>query len=468
MSRADAAMQDDLVSALLDYQAAPGRYAPALRQPEVLYRNVRALLQICLNRQVSGLFVPENRARDVRSAAAFFLKTVILRTGSDHYTLLGVERNFEASQLRENYRLWMRLTHPDHADETMLWPADAATRINIAHDALMQQPRMAAADTAADTARPQTTRPVHRPQGKAAPTRGGKTSARTMVAWTVAVLCVLGGGAYWLLETAMPSAITVNVQSETKPAATVRQRPASEPPAVAVDVLPLPASASVPVVVDAAPVILPPQPSQPMPPPTLAPVSPPMPAMAQATKPAPANHGLSMPRVAVQPSSGQVSALQRAATAPEVLRSQEVGAPLAVAEVPVPRAEAVVHRVEVPAPKPTPSDDVRAALERLILAMGTGDWRNLEAAMAPGVRSTRGGKNLVQTYRHMVGDGKQVRLAGVKLQLTSGQAAAMSADVQTRMDLSGAETSTIELNWKAVVVKDGERVHLLKVSVAGE
>ena len=60
----------------------------------------------------------------------------MLRPGVDFYTLLGVRPDFDAEVLREHYRLMIRMTHPDFVASGESWPADAAARINQAHDVL--------------------------------------------------------------------------------------------------------------------------------------------------------------------------------------------------------------------------------------------------------------------------------------------------------------------------------------------
>jgi hypothetical protein len=129
-----------LLPALLDFERSPGRYPVVLREPRPLFDHARAVLQLAGGRSVEGLADLEQdpaRADALRQAARFFVRTVLLRPGVDHYTLLGLVPGCDAAELREHYRLMIRLTHPDFAagrDEA--WPADAATRINRANDVL--------------------------------------------------------------------------------------------------------------------------------------------------------------------------------------------------------------------------------------------------------------------------------------------------------------------------------------------
>jgi hypothetical protein len=128
-----------LVPALLEFERAPGRYALALREPRPLFDATLAVMQLAAGRAVEGLppLKPGQHTGAIQQAARFFVRTVLLRPGADHYSLLGLAPDFEpATLLRDHYRLMIRLTHPDFAASGGAWPADAASRINIANDVL--------------------------------------------------------------------------------------------------------------------------------------------------------------------------------------------------------------------------------------------------------------------------------------------------------------------------------------------
>jgi len=136
-----------LLPALLDFERSPGRYPVVLREPRPLFDHTFAVLQLAAGRAVDGLADLEQdpaRASELRQAARFFVRTVLLRPGVDHYTLLGLAPGCEAAELREHYRLMIRLTHPDFAAGSgEAWPADAATRINMVNDVLSSPERRA-------------------------------------------------------------------------------------------------------------------------------------------------------------------------------------------------------------------------------------------------------------------------------------------------------------------------------------
>lgn len=149
-----------LLPALLDFERSPGRYRVVLREPRPLFEHTLAVLQLAVGRSVDGLadLAHEPAQTDeLKRAARFFVRTVLLRPGVDHYTLLGLAPGCEADELREHYRLMIRLTHPDFAAGSgEAWPADAATRINQANDVLSSFERRSDYNAALASAQPVT------------------------------------------------------------------------------------------------------------------------------------------------------------------------------------------------------------------------------------------------------------------------------------------------------------------------
>lgn len=139
----------NLLIKLLDFERSPGRYPVALREPRPLFDHIDSVMQLAAGRPVEGLRVAAANEHELQRAARFFVRKVMLRPGADPLTLLGLHPDFEAAQLREHYRLMIRLTHPDFVAQGERWPADAATRINLAKDALSAAPQMLAGDAAA-------------------------------------------------------------------------------------------------------------------------------------------------------------------------------------------------------------------------------------------------------------------------------------------------------------------------------
>ncbi|HEX7888338.1 MAG TPA: DnaJ domain-containing protein [Ramlibacter sp.] len=121
-------------SALLDYFRAPGNYRLGSGQPEELFNAVREVLQIATGRMAA---VDGHRTEELRDAAAFFIGAALLYPGADPYALLGVSRSADLPELKERYRLLMRLVHPDFAGTLRAnWPDDSAVRVNRAYEVL--------------------------------------------------------------------------------------------------------------------------------------------------------------------------------------------------------------------------------------------------------------------------------------------------------------------------------------------
>jgi hypothetical protein len=120
-----------LQAALLDYFDAPGRYQLSLRQPALLFASVREILQMAAGRGAAA------GAGRLREAAMFFIRAALLYPGADHYAVLGFAPGADVPDLKERYRLLMRLIHPDYAAAgAAAWPTDAAVRVNRAYEVL--------------------------------------------------------------------------------------------------------------------------------------------------------------------------------------------------------------------------------------------------------------------------------------------------------------------------------------------
>src|SRR5258708_932864 len=121
-----------LQAALLEYFEAPGKFQLSLRQPALLFSSIREILQLAAGRS-AGIELPKNKA--VMEAAAFFIRAALLYPGATHYAVMGLPARAEPVELKERYRLLMRLIHPDFAAaHAQTWPADAAVRVNKANE----------------------------------------------------------------------------------------------------------------------------------------------------------------------------------------------------------------------------------------------------------------------------------------------------------------------------------------------
>lgn len=185
-----------LLPALLDFERSPGRFPVALREPRPLFEHIGSVMLLAAGRPVPGLPVVPAIGPELRRAARFFVRTVMLRPGSDPFTLLGLKVDFEPAQLREHYRLMIRLTHPDFEAAGERWPADAATRINLAHDLLSSPQQRANGAWAGVPTRPRPLLPRPAPAREKARARGWSARARLALAGTGALFMA---GAFLLM-----------------------------------------------------------------------------------------------------------------------------------------------------------------------------------------------------------------------------------------------------------------------------
>ncbi|MEJ6021324.1 J domain-containing protein [Ramlibacter sp. PS4R-6] len=121
--------ESSLHAALLEFHRHPGRHSPALREPPALFAAIPAVLQVAAGRAGGEHNV------QLREAACAFVRAALVFPGASHYAILGLQSGCTTDQVKEHYRLLMRLMHPDFAAAGS-WPADAAARLNLAYEVL--------------------------------------------------------------------------------------------------------------------------------------------------------------------------------------------------------------------------------------------------------------------------------------------------------------------------------------------
>jgi len=436
-----------LGACLLDFEAFPGRYALALREPRLLFDHGTAVLMLASGRAAEGLPQDDALQAQLRQAARFFVRTAMLRPGVDHYTLMGLTPAFEPATLREHYRMLMRLTHPDFSDGGRAWPGDAATRINQANDVLASAVGRREYDRTLGTAgqpwRPAMNPPLERPHRARRVAHHGESEAAPGRRRAVVGALAIGALVMGLWWSGNPG-----LQEPAEPLRVVQRSPAlAESPA------PQPA----PMLPD------------PTPTPAVSAVSVEGPARAQAessmawVQPKPAANprlaasNTAPPRVA----SGGVAPADRVVAVPESLR---VAALPPVAVVPTPSADvppaiaagvlvsgvppattpptvlvssppppvvpAVVATAApavtlagpgpvpaVPATPPRPRlsmGDVQPLLGHILAAMQSGRGEQVLRWVERPSRPGDGAEEFVQTFNRVVGDARAVRVAGVR------------------------------------------------------
>ena len=184
-----------LHTALFDYSRSPGKYQVGLRQPPLLFSQLREVLQIAVGREGERANVAAT-SPGLRDSARFFVRTALLYPGADHYGVLGLDRRADGADLKDRYRLLMRLLHPDFAEQGVrAWPADFAVRVNLAYDTLSSAMRRREYDeqsSPASAAGPTYSAEPLRPRPLAVVDAGEERQSRFKM---LAVACAFAGAA---------------------------------------------------------------------------------------------------------------------------------------------------------------------------------------------------------------------------------------------------------------------------------
>jgi hypothetical protein len=444
----------EVVAALLDFEKAPGRYAVALQRPEVVFNHLRNVLQIAVGRAPESAAMPPGRVSMAQRAARFFVRTVMLRPGSDHFTLLGLTQGFEPDELRDHYRMMIRLTHPDFTASGEVWPADAASRINIANDVLSSPVKRgeyvrrtaASAMAAPASARPLRRMPsVRRIAAQRAAARAFRSRAAMAGLLGIAALVAVGG-ALLLRSGPDDSSLTVAARSPARSASGVAVGSPTEP---------LPgdrASAPAPGLPDlvapdltepvpTAPASLPSDPAPPAPRPepvavaaAATPPPAPRPRRVRPTPtetPYPAATAVSSAQPSFQPPAQIAQPAQPAPAAPPapalppatpatvvtLAAAPEPARAAAPAETPTPIAAAAPSPAAPPAP-PAPEPivsglaltDVQPTLTRVVESLQTGRGPAVVRWVDPALRNSAANQRFVNSYHFAIGGRRIVQL----------------------------------------------------------
>ncbi|MFO1422312.1 MAG: DnaJ domain-containing protein [Candidatus Competibacteraceae bacterium] len=190
----------------LDYQ---GRFSLATPLPEDMDR-LLWLANGSPEAIEAGMGRTGARPEELRDAARFCVQQWCFIRGADPHRVLGVKPGASLEQIKEHYRLLMRLFHPDRAAGRETWTDHYASRINEAWARLSRMSDHAMPDSQShphyipvqDAAHPATERGVeragplssrHRPRPRLRPRRRW---LRRLLAWgglTLTALLALGG-----------------------------------------------------------------------------------------------------------------------------------------------------------------------------------------------------------------------------------------------------------------------------------
>lgn len=446
-------MQDDaesdnpsaatLQSALLDYYSAPGKYQLTLRQPALLFGSIREILQLAAGR---GTQSTTRDAARLREASMFFIRAALLYPGADHYAVLGLAAGGDAPDLKERYRLLMRLIHPDFASgETHGWPADAAVRVNKAYEVLSSPVLRREYDEQLANLRAQRQAAAAAAPVRAAPPAGRRrdppaSGATQRLAWALAA-----AAGFLLLFVLFPRQEAEHLV-QRRPAAPATERntketPPRDPVASPTALLGADRLAAQDVPVGAPARVVPPlQAPAPVPPATasvILPAAAPAPAAAVAKLPA-----LAPALVTPRPVASAAPAIARAAPAeaprarPPVLTTAAEQAtvppplpaplppiqPVAVTSLPsasvtLPAASAVPVAKLIPSavPNPGPSlSDAQPVLTQMLHLLESGSGEQLLRLLEADARQAPAAQALSRQYEQLVKGVRPVRLLQVE------------------------------------------------------
>lgn len=417
-----------LHAALLDYSKAPGRYQLSLRQPTTLFASIREILQIAAGRGHRS----DASDATLRDAAAFFIRAALLYPGADHYALMGFASGMEPTDLKERYRLLMRLIHPDFAEAGPgSWPADAAVRVNRAYEVL-SSPRLRReydeqlASLKQKRSTGSTKAPIHTPV--AVPHRKHEPRLRVgkRAAWILGV-SLTGMGVLILAPRKEPDHLVQ--RKATAPAVVTRdlahvQEPLALPPVPSR----IPDSPVLPPAVQAAPAPVPQwdrlgqvPPSPPQAHATPRSVAPMAARAAPTTPPLPPNVGETARPL--QPAPVAVPPPLPTALPPPVVTAVAVAALAAPAAVSPPAASASVMIASpaaktapaMPPPLPSPTlSEAQPLLTQVLQMLETGSGEQLLRLLEADARQSPGAQALSRNFEQLVKGARPVHLSQVE------------------------------------------------------
>lgn len=432
-------------AALCEYYAAPGRYQLGLRQPALLFASIKEILQIAAG--------PRDAPRgseqaESRSAAQFFIRAAMLFPGADHYALFGLAPKAAPGDLKERYRLLMRLIHPDYTDAAPgIWPADAALRVNRAYEVLSSPVLRREYDE--HLGRQPKQRPdARQTQRQAMPPRLQFRISRKTV-W-MGLGAASAAVALLLLPHQEPTRLVQKSPGKSQPSSPRPERQATPPggvsPKEAEPVVPMPpvpesapglpvvrdtSSAAIPIARDSAAQVPPP----PMPPVTahkpsgLPQLTVRLPGTRSVAPPEAAGSFVPAPPVAAnRVEEPRVVAAAVAAPGPSQVALNSGGA-LPPAAMPV---------AALPAHVPAPSmHEVQPLLTDLLQVLESGNVAQLLRMMEPEARSTTSAQALSRRYAQLVRGARPIRLTQVEFR---GEPREDTLHVTGRMRVHAGET----------------------------
>lgn len=178
------------------------------------------------------------RPAEVREAARFFVRQVLLAPGASPQRILGFEAEAEASpvRIRQHYHLLIRLFHPDRQTHLADLDTENAARINAAYEALrgeaaLEHTEHAEEEAAAAAIASDELRQFFQPQQRIVPLRvpgTGRSSWRRLdrrMGRVAALLLVVGSIGFILVALTQPDTVHLHLPASHDPATPTAPQP---------------------------------------------------------------------------------------------------------------------------------------------------------------------------------------------------------------------------------------------------
>lgn len=131
-----------LIAGLLcTYERDLSRAAESALREALTPAHGHTVLRLALGRPIDGGAPgPTWDAATLERAASMYIRHRFFHGDATHYEVLGLETGATLQAINENYRLLMRLVHPDRTTDEGRWPVDCTARVNRAR-AVLKDPR---------------------------------------------------------------------------------------------------------------------------------------------------------------------------------------------------------------------------------------------------------------------------------------------------------------------------------------
>jgi ketosteroid isomerase-like protein len=114
----------------------PQRDEAPLTHDAAALGNLEVVLRLALGMPVELADPVSSDKAELQRAAEFYIRHNFFHGDANHYEVLGLPQDASTKEVRENFRLLMRLIHPDRQHGDSVWPESYAMRVSRAHSVL--------------------------------------------------------------------------------------------------------------------------------------------------------------------------------------------------------------------------------------------------------------------------------------------------------------------------------------------